>query len=264
MDLFRPVYNWFSRTLQMIAPDTRFQAFEQFIDEGSPLHEVMNEVLYALDTGISRLGGEEVPFGSELFTDELRNATVTKIQSGKSVRLGTLRGNRYILSRKGNNVTAKKLVAYHRKWDGGEERFELGEESDGTQRLIDLLPLFIDLAQPKADKVYVIDELDCSLHSVLTRHLLESYLDQCGPDRRTQVLFTTHDVLLMDQDLLRRDEMWITERKPEGNTTLIPFSDFKDIRYDKDIRKSYLQGKMGGIPRFLIQDVTNGRVGEGS
>lgn len=58
--------------------------------------------------------------------------------------------------------------------------------------------------------------------------------------------------MLMDQQLLRRDEMWVAERKPAGVSTLISFSEFKDVRYDKDIRKSYLQGRLGGTPRILL------------
>ena len=66
------------------------------------------------------------------------------------------------------------------------------------------------------------------------------------------MLLTTHDVLLMDQQLLRRDEMWVAERDATGASSLISFSEYKDVRYDKDIRKSYLQGRLGGIPRILL------------
>ena len=69
---------------------------------------------------------------------------------------------------------------------------------------------------------------------------------------RSQLLLTTHDVLLMDQDLFRRDEMWVVERDREGVSALLPFSDYRDVRHDKDIRKSYLQGRLGGVPRLLV------------
>lgn len=59
----------------------------------------------------------------------------------------------------------------------------------------------------------------------------------------------------MDQKLFRRDEMWLTERNAHGVSNILSFSDFKDVRSDKDIRKSYLQGRLGGIPRFLINDL---------
>jgi hypothetical protein len=59
-------------------------------------------------------------------------------------------------------------------------------------------------------------------------------------------------VLLMDNKLLRHDEMWVTERDASGASTLYSFSEYKDAAKDKDIRKSYLQGRLGGIPRILL------------
>lgn len=118
--------------------------------------------------------------------------------------------------------------------------------------MIDLLPAFMAIAQPTVNKVYIIDELDRSLHTLLTRRLLESYLAGCDENSRSQLLFTTHDSLLMDQDLLRRDEMWVAERDQDGCSELIAFSEYKDVRSDKDIQKSYLQGRLGGVPRILL------------
>jgi len=78
------------------------------------------------------------------------------------------------------------------------------------------------------------------------------YLESCSPESRSQLLFTTHDALLMDQDLLRRDEMWVAERDSSGASRIFSFSEYKDVRYDKDIMKSYLQGRLGGVPRILL------------
>jgi hypothetical protein len=84
--------------------------------------------------------------------------------------------------------------------------------------------------------------------------LIETYLDNCSEKSRSQLLFTTHDALLMDQNIFRRDEMWVTERDPSGISNLISFSEYKDVRYDKDIRKSYLKGHLGGIPRIIANE----------
>jgi AAA15 family ATPase/GTPase len=148
-------------------------------------------------------------------------------------------------------LVAKKLMAAHTDVNGKDVVFEMNRESDGSLRAIDLLPAFIDLLSSKK-KVYVIDELDRSLHSRLTRSLLEEYLKSCSITSRSQLLFTTHDLSLMDQDLFRRDEMWVVERGDDGASELIAFSDYKEIRYDKDIRKSYLQGRLGGVPRISL------------
>ena len=155
-----------------------------------------------------------------------------------------------MITRKDGELIAKRLVAFHPKSDGTEVRFEIHQESEGSQRVIDLLPAFLELSAQTLQKVYVIDEIDRSLHPLLIRQLLEEYLSNCSRETRSQLLLTTHNVMLMDQQLLRRDEMWVTERDGAGVSSLFSFSEYKDVRYDKDIRKSYLQGRMGGIPRI--------------
>jgi AAA15 family ATPase/GTPase len=136
--------------------------------------------------------------------------------------------------------------------DGSRTNFEMQQESDGSKRVIALLPAFLDLTAKGCEKVYVIDEVDRSLHTILSRRLLEAYLDSCSAKSRAQLLLTTHDVILMDQDILRRDEMWVAERDDLGASSLISFNEYKDIRYDKDTRKSYMQGRLGGIPQILF------------
>lgn len=250
---FVAIYRWFRDDLVLIAPDSRFEPFEQFIQEDHPLYVTMNEMLPKLDTGIAHLGGEDVPFDNLPLPMSLREKLQEDIIEGKTVRLLTDRKDeRFVITRKDGELTAKKLVAYHQRKDGSEVKFEMRQESDGSQRVIDLLPAFLSAAAADSSKVYVIDELDRSLHTLLTRQLLEGFLSCSGTDTRSQLLFTTHDVLLMDQKLFRRDEMWVVERTPQGESCLVPFSEYKDVRYDKDIRKSYLQGRLGGVPRILI------------
>ena len=258
VDHFRPVYDWFKNELVLIAPDSRFELFEQFLDEGHPLYTAMSELLPQLDTGIARLGSEEIPFENIPLPESLQLEIQEEVQEGESISLSNPSGNdRFVVTRKDGELMAKKLVAFHPKSDGTEAKFEMRQESDGTQRIIDLLPAFLDLSEQTSQPVYVIDEVDRSLHSLLIRNLIEAYLECCSAETRTQLLLTTHNVMLMDQQLLRRDEMWVTERDASGATDLFSFSEYKDIRYDKDIRKSYLQGRMGGVPRILGEIFTN-------
>jgi AAA15 family ATPase/GTPase len=252
VDNFRPVYNWFKDTLVLVAPDSRFEPFERFLDEEHPLYTPMNEIPLKLDTGIAHLGGEEIPFENISLPDPLKTNLQEDVKEGMTVRLrNELVNERFIVTRKGGELIAKKLVTYHPRVDGTEAKFEIRHESDGSQRVIDLLPAFLELSAQASKKVYVIDELDRSLHSLLIRNLLEAYLESCSAETRSHLLLTTHDVLLMDQQLFRRDEMWVAERDALGASNLISFSEYKDVRYDKDIRKSYLQGRLGGIPRIL-------------
>jgi AAA15 family ATPase/GTPase len=253
VEKFKPVYDWFKNTLELIAPDSRFEPFEQFLEEGHPLYETMNDMLQQLDTGIAHLGGEEILFENISMPESLKTKLQEDVKEGMTVRLRMEPTNeRFVIARKEGELIAKKLVAFHPKTDGTETKFEMRQESDGSQRVIDLLPAFLDLSTQVSKKVYVIDEVDRSLHTLLTRRLLDTYLSNCTNESRTQLLLTTHDVLLMDQQLLRRDEMWVAERDISGASNLLSFSDYKDVRYDKDIRKSYLQGRLGGIPRILL------------
>ena len=253
VDKFRPIYDWFKGTLELVAPDSRFEPFEQFLDEGHRLYSTMNEMLPQLDTGIAHLGGEEIPFENISLPESLKTKLQEDVKEGMTVRMLDQQINeRFVVTRKGGELVAKKLVTYHPKADGTEAKFEIRQESDGSQRVIDLLPAFLDLSDQVSKKVYVIDEVDRSLHTLLTLRLLEAYLGKCSTETRTQLLMTTHDVLLMDQQLLRRDEMWVAERDSKGASSLLSFSEYKDVRYDKDIRKSYLQGRLGGIPRILF------------
>lgn len=253
VDTFRAVYDWFRDRLELVAPDSRFEPFEQFLDESNGLYSTMNMRLAQLDTGIAHLRGETIPFENIPLPAQLLAKLKEDLKEGMTVRLRNEPGNeRYIVTRKDGELISTKLVTYHPKEDGTEVKFEMRQESDGSQRIIDLLPAFLDLSAEGTSKVYVIDEVDRSLHTLLTRRLLEKYLGNCSPESRSQLLFTTHDVLLMDQQLLRRDEMWVAERDADGASKLYSFSEYKDVRYDKDIRKSYLQGRLGGVPRLLL------------
>ncbi|MFI5342723.1 MAG: ATP/GTP-binding protein [Chlamydiales bacterium] len=253
IDAFRPIYDWFKNTLELLAPDSRFSSFEHYLDEEHPLFASMNTMLTQLDTGITHLGSETLIFESVPLPESLKSKLREELSEGTTVLLlNSLRNERFVITRKNGELIIKKLITYHRNADGSEVKFEMRQESDGSQRVIDLLPAFVELSAADSKRVYIIDELDRSLHTLLTRHLLEHFLSTSSPESRSQLIFTTHDALIMDQKLLRRDEMWVAERGPFGLSSLTPFSDFKDVRYDKDIRKSYLQGRLGGIPNLSL------------
>jgi len=251
IETFRPVYDWFDNTLVMIAPDARFGSFESFVED-EHLHFAMNEILPLLDAGIASIGVEDIPFENIQISESKKNEIHENLKEGKIIRLsGRVKSERFLVSRKDGKILAQRLITYHKGADGSNVKFDMSQESDGSKRLIDLLPAFLELARQDSKRVFVIDEVDRSLHTILSRRLIESYLAGCNDKSRTQLLLTTHDIMLMDQRIMRRDEMWVTERDNIGTSSLTSFSDYSDIRYDKDIRKSYLQGRLGGIPRIV-------------
>ncbi len=250
---FQPAYDWFDECLELITPDTPLAGIIPTLQENSPNFSIMNDVLARLDTGISSLGFEKVPIDSLKMPKEFF-ATMENNLTGLSDAFWLPSSYDPIaFSNQDGVLTAKKLATYHVDDKGHKVKFGFGLESDGSRRVIELLPGFLDLCSKNSNRVLVVDELDSSLHTLLTQQLLYGYLSTCTHETRSQLLFTTHDVMLMDQDLFRRDEMWVAERTPSGSSTLVSFSDFKDVRRDKDVRRSYLQGRLGGIPCISLE-----------
>ncbi|WP_189461491.1 AAA family ATPase [Jeongeupia chitinilytica] len=127
----------------------------------------------------------------------------------------------------------------------GEADFDLKEESDGTKSLLGFwLPLKIANMKRNITSALVIDELDSSLHPSIIASIVERHLNSTDD---FQLIFTTHDTHLMDTRLLRRDQLWLTDRDETGATQLRSIHDFAG-RESEDIEKRYFEGKYRGIP----------------
>lgn len=243
---FSMVYHWF-KDLVIINPDQIFLLSENMAQD---IEDISQRFLPKLDTGIKRIEFRELPeekiaLPSDLL-DDIKNTIISDDQLGfvqnadgtEQVMIQYSQGRRIF----------KKAFSVHNTSDG-EYILDLKHESEGTRRVINLLPQLYELMKKKKG-VLVIDELDRSLHTQLTQALLEAYLENCGPDKRTQFIFSTHDMMLLNQELLRRDEMWLVERNRYNESELFSISDFAQVRYDTDIRKLYLNGRFGGNPKI--------------
>lgn len=251
VEWFRNAYDWFARSLVLISPTAYYGGLKNYIGNNK-----MATMLRRLDTGVVGLDSQRISAEDAELSPQLRDLLERELQKDTSVSVPASHSSPRLFAQKDEQgrLAMDELVTQHRKDDGtGTVDFHMYQESDGTLRLMDLLPAFISVASPSARGVYVVDELDRSLHTLLTRSLLQYYLSRCSSSTRSQLIFTTHDALLMDQRLLRRDETWVTERERDGGSVLYSFSEFKDARKDKDIRKSYLRGRLGGIPRILLE-----------
>lgn len=133
--------------------------------------------------------------------------------------------------------------------------FEL-EESRGTRRFLALLGEC--LRDAEHERVMIVDELEASLHPLLVREIIQLFTTFAARSGRcAQLLFTTHNPLLLDQTLLRRDQIWFAEKDDEGATRLYPLTDYAP-RKDESLVKGYLAGRYGGIP-FIPEHLTFGQ-----
>lgn len=124
------------------------------------------------------------------------------------------------------------------------------QESEGTKRFIYLLGPWYDTL--KNGKLLIVDELDSRLHTHLTKKLIELFHKYNKSN--AQLIFTSHDTALLDKDLLRRDQIWFSEKDQFGASQLYSLADFKteNVRKTSSFYKNYLSGKYGAISFFDI------------
>ena len=133
--------------------------------------------------------------------------------------------------------------------DSGEDvRMSLEDESDGTQRFFQLLGPWLETVL-NGYTVFV-DELEASLHPLLTRELVKFIQSPNSNKTGAQLIFSTHDTTLLDPELFRRDQIWFTEKDKDGATNLYSTSDYKERRPRKGeaMQRGYLSGRYGAIP----------------
>ena len=249
LTFFRDVFEWFDEDLVTIFPDQPITDFEYFYGDGGS--DKINEIIELFDTGISKVKIEEISVA------DLKNKIPTKIaddilQSFKNKledsadnmkAMMSLRTNTAFYNIKGAKGEDPVITTIMFEHGNAFSDFEFSEESDGTRRLFDLLDILIS---NEKNKIYVIDELERSLHPKLTYKFLELFFEHLK-ENNTQLIFTTHESTIMDQELLRRDEIWFVERNKENVSHLYSLDRFKE-RYDKKLSKAYLEGRYGAVP----------------
>ena len=156
-----------------------------------------------------------------------------------------------------NPITRQKAIDiyFEHKSNDGKDNVKLPfmYESAGTRRMFNLYPVF-DIAL-KIGSVVFIDELNSMLHPLLLRVILQMFLNKKINKNGAQLVFTSHDVWQLKSDIMRRDEIWFTEKNEKGESALYSLSDFvgedgEKIRKDEDFLKNYLIGKYGAIPNL--------------
>lgn len=153
----------------------------------------------------------------------------------------------------GKNPT---IMTTHRilREDENVEYFQLSmdQESAGTQHFFARIGGWLQALENGA--LLVVDEIEDSLHPLLTKRLVEMVQDKTVNTNGAQLLFTTHDAMLLDLDFFRRDQIWFAEKDDRSCATeLYPLTSFSP-RKGENVRKGYLKGRFGAIP-FIGGDV---------
>ena len=144
-----------------------------------------------------------------------------------------------------------QIYALHKTEDTKIISWKFEEESMGTQKLFDLacrVQLMFLLGS-----LVIADELGSNIHPNITREIVKLFQNPETNPNHTQLIFTSHDNTLQRNNLLRRDQVWFTQKRPDQSTELYPLSDFK-VRNDLAIDKAYLDGRFGAVPFISDED----------
>lgn len=249
-NLFRDivsVYDWF-RNMVVIFPTSKYNLLNDMAAD-NVIRDFFGNLLSFFDTGVEKVENQEEMMDFDKVFQDMPADEAERIKIDITNRINIepilfrLNKKIYILRRgeKGNIIYNKMLLNH----GNSDDLFEYLDESDGTRRLLDLSPV---LFQSNKYSVVFIDEIDRSFHTNLTKKFIQKFYE-LFEDNTNQLIVTTHDINLLDLDLLRQDEIWFVERKENHSSELYSLSRYKE-RFDKRISKEYLLGRYGAIPIF--------------
>lgn len=237
------IKEWFRKKFNILSgldDDTRHYTIRQCL-ENSEMRNRITAFIKAIDLGIEDIAVRE----SDI---EQVPEQVTQLVDRISKRPNVVRSE---------IVDVKKIEIFseHRLFEGGEPKESMlmpfGIESLGTKKIFALLGPWFDMIINGG--VLLIDEFGASLHTKLSMELVKVF--QNAHNSTAQLIVTTHDTNLLRSELLRRDQIWFTEKDPVGNTDLYSLVEYKinqasSVRNDATFHKDYLMGKYGAIPYF--------------
>lgn len=248
---FQAVLKWFHVGLKLISPQSIFAELPVHLSEQQDFRDFAGYFLSGAATGVAKIESNKIEISEEELAARYGSELIEKVKESMQgddegyERIDFGNGEVvYFDPGDGGHWYRFHLSTSHQQGDGTSISLELKEESDGTRRLLDLIPALHDLRNNEV--TYVIDEFDRSLHPMLVHKFVEFFLQACTSAHR-QIIITTHESSLLDLDLLRRDEIWFAEKDQTGASHLYSLADFK-VRKDLEIRKGYLQGRFGAIP----------------
>lgn len=249
LSVYHRIYNWFAKDLNVVLPDMPLTKFSYYYDE-STLSNI-KKIVRSFDTGIEdieikNMSEEQLQnkIGISLYKDVINELKKNFQKQGQKINL-SMRSKKEFFNITMNDNYDLEIKTLCFKHGQSMLDFEFCEESDGTKRVFDCLDILLNKNQ---NSVYVIDEMERSLHPNLFNRFIE-LLNEYQKQSNIQVIFTTHESYIMKQDLFRRDQIWFIERNKDNDSRIYSLDTFNE-RFDKKISKAYLEGRYGAIPQF--------------
>lgn len=244
----KEIYNWFENDLLIIYPNSKPDLYTPFIFDKQNLYKkIITDTVKLFNLGIDSLDFRKKEVSIKELKENLPENFYSKILNEKKGNFPAISSNDfseyYYKDVKNDKYYLCEIIALQSNKNNELQEFKLRELSDGTNRLIDFIPMFI--SKINTDSTVLIDEIERSLHPNMIKEILKFFSGEQKIDG--QLIFSTHESLLLDLDIFRQDEIWFTEKNPEGATEFYSLNEFSE-HHTKDIRKGYLNGRYGAIP----------------
>lgn len=223
----QPVFDWFKSKLRLANVAGWGPAFSAELCEGEEKSKVM-DFLNAADINIDDIVIETRPFDLSELPDEMPEPL-------RNMIAGEMKGEKI-----------REIKTIHKDSEGHSVIFDFDDESDGTQKLFSFAGPWIDSLEN--GHVLFIDELHDNLHPRLVRFLVELFHSPKTNSRNAQLVFTTHETSILNQEVFRRDQVWFCEKDKEQATKLYPLTDFSPRKGRENLELAYLSGRYGALP----------------
>ena len=239
------IMDWFYK-IQIIFPSSKVHMLEMRLMQNEDFAKFLSSKLIKYDTGIHKIFAQtkKVQLAQLLKDMDIPQEIIEEI-SEKREGLVNIKGRLFIFNEENGEPMLFEMILEH-SLAGKSFPFHKDDESDGTQRLLDLLPVLFGLTSKSS--VFFIDEIDRCLHTKLTKTFITDFI---ADEHKNQLIFTAHDVSLINLEALAQDEIWFIEKNRMGESYLKPFSDYAvscDTTDGYSNVKSYLAGRFGAIP----------------
>lgn len=239
------IMDWFYK-IQIIFPSSKVHMLEMRLMQNEDFARFLSSKLIKYDTGIHKIFAQtkKVQLAQLIKDMDISQEIIDEI-SEKREGLVNIKGRLFIFNEENGEPMLFEMILEH-SLAGKSFPFHEDEESDGTQRLLDLLPVLFGLTSKSS--VFFIDEIDRCLHTKLTKTFITDFI---ADEHKNQLIFTAHDVSLINLEALAQDEIWFIEKNRMGESYLKPFSDYAvscDTTDGYSNVKSYLAGRFGAIP----------------
>lgn len=210
----------------------------------SPIYTYIQKLWKVLDEVKSGL------LSTVFLSQEETKPLITSLLKNADIGISDL-SNDNDISAESNKKYSSDDINVLRKINGIEYSSKLKDESDGTKELFNL-SIYIKIALQNGNLIFI-DEINSKLHPTLVRYLIGLFNSVEHNPKNAQLIFTTHETSVLDQEILRRDQVWFCEKNENQATRLYSLLDFKPRKGHENLEAAYLSGRYGAIPMINAQ-----------